>query len=158
MPRRSRLSRILPRIVFIFVPLDVTQVGREIPFVYDVSGAAKDAKKDPRTTYATWIGLGLQALREQDFNVAADCFKAALVRTNDVPDVLRHLHARALLLDEQPREAESVWTALCAKNSEDVEARWQLAYSLFLRGESKSALAHSGRNCASRPLRILSLS
>lgn len=125
---------------FHFAPMDLAQVGRELPFIYDVPGVAKEAKNDPRTSYSTWIGLGLQALREQDFNVAVDCFGAAIAKTNAAPTMLRHLLARALLLDERPADAEAVWTALCKTNAADAEARWQLGYSLFLRDEAEAAI------------------
>lgn len=117
---------------FHFAPLQLEGVGREIPFVYDAVGAATQARNDPRTTYETWIGLGLQLLRERDYNVAADCFRTALARTNAAPDAVRHLLARALLLDDRPAEAQRVWEELCVRSPGDAEARWQNGYGLFL--------------------------
>lgn len=127
---------------FRFAPLELDQVGREIPFVYDAVGAAAQAKRETRTTYDTWIGLGLQLLRERDYNVAADCFRTALAMTNASPDAVRHLLARSLLLDDRPLEAEKVWEDLCRRNPQDAEARWQLAFSLFLRDDPDGALDH----------------
>ncbi len=139
--RRPATSEFAPD-RFRLAPLAVAEVGREIPFIYDVPGVARQAKSDPRTTYETWIGLGLQALREGDFNVAVDCFRAALAKKGDVPDTVRHLLARSLLLDEHPAEAEKIWDDLCAKDPKDAEAQWQLGYSLFLRDELDGAMSH----------------
>ena len=126
---------------FHFAPLDLEKVGREIPFIYDAPGAARQAKGDRHTAYETWVGLGLQLLRERDFDIAADCFRAALVMSNDAPDAVRHLLARSLLLDQRPREADAVWEELCRRNAQDAEAYWQLGYSFFLRDELDEAMS-----------------
>lgn len=125
-----------------FQTLDISRIGRELPFVYDVPTAVKQAKGDPRTTYETWVGYGLQAYREQDFAIAADCFRTAMALTNGAPAAASHVLARALLLDDRPREAEEVWRALCARFPRDVEAQWQLGYCNFLRDDLDGALEH----------------
>ena len=127
---------------FHFVQIDLRGIGGEIPFVYDVPGEAALAAKEPRTSYDKWIGLGLQALRDRKFNIAADCFQGAIAKTNAAPDAVRHLLARSLLLDGRAREAETVWDELCRRAPGDAEAQWQLGCCLFLRAEPEGAMAH----------------
>lgn len=124
---------------FRFHAMHFERIGRELPFVYDIVTAVKQAKSDPTTTYPAWVGLGLQAFREQFFAQSAESLKAALALSNAAPVEVRHLLARALLLDERPREAEEIWTDLVRSDPSDVEARWQLGFSLFLRDELDAA-------------------
>lgn len=124
---------------FRFHAMHFEKIGRELPFVYDIVTAVKQAKSDPTTPYAAWVGLGLQAFREQFFAQSAESLKAALAMSNGAPVEVRHLLARALLLDERPREAEEIWADLVRSDGGDVEARWQLGFSLFLRDELDAA-------------------
>lgn len=130
---------------FRFAPMDFSQIGREVPFVYDIPGAIRDAKRDPRTTYSTWVGLGMQAYRERNYDEAAVCFSSAALKTNEPPDSLRHLHARALLAAGKQRDAEEAWDEILVKKPADAEALWQSACSLFLRDEPDAALARIER-------------
>lgn len=123
-----------------FQTLEATGIGRELPFVYDVPTAAKQAANDPRTTYETWIGLGLQAYREEIHPVAAGCFRAAITLSNNAPMAVRHLLARSLLFAERTAEAEEIWAEICARDAKDAEARWQLGYCLFLRDDLDAAM------------------
>lgn len=123
-----------------FKTLEAGGIGRELPFVYDVPTAAKQAANDPRTTYETWIGLGLQAYREEDHRIAASCLRAALTLSNNAPLAVRHLLARSQLFDDQTTEAEETWRDICARDATDAEARWQLGFCLFLRDDLDSAM------------------